>query len=114
MQSNFGALQGMYQKLKNVLIKNMNNQDTPENRKALAEKEGAKLKTFITIPTEVYDNIHEGFDPLIVTGEIVDTHFIKIINAILDFDDHNKTDADFIEEMKDHFADLIGEWIEEL
>eukprot|EP00347_Sterkiella_histriomuscorum_P022410 403338593 len=114
MQSNFGALQGMYRKLKNVLIKNMNNQDTPENRKALAEKEGAKLKTFITIPTEVYDNIHEGFDPLIVTGEIVDTHFIKIINAILDFDDHNKTDADFIDEMKDHFADLIGEWIEEL
>jgi hypothetical protein len=44
----------------------------------------------------------------------VDTHFIKILNAILGFDDKNKTDGEFIELMKDEFADLIGEWIEEL
>jgi hypothetical protein len=49
-----------------------------------------------------------------VSSEIVDTHFIKILNSILDFDDKNKTDAEFIELMKDEFSDLIGEWIEEL
>jgi hypothetical protein len=50
----------------------------------------------------------------LVLGEIVDTHFIKILNTILDFDDGTKTDAEFIEIMKDSLADVIGEAVDEL
>jgi len=47
----------------------------------------------LTIPNEIRDNVHEGFDPILVSGEIVDTHFIKILDAILNFDNKNKSDA---------------------
>jgi hypothetical protein len=49
----------------------------------------------------------------LVSAEIIDTHFIKVINAIMDFDE-NQGDAHFVEHMKDIFANFIGEWIEEL
>ena len=65
----------------------MNQQDTPENRKKLANKEGDKLKAFITIPEKVQANVHEGFEPLLVSAEMIDKHFILVLNAILDFDD---------------------------
>ena len=59
-------------------------------------------------------NIHEGFDPLLVSGEVVDLHFLRILNVILDFDSSTRSDADFVEEMKDALSNFIGEWIEEL
>lgn len=91
----------MSSKLKKVIIKNMGNQDTPESRKALAKKEGEKFQAFLTIPSEIKENIHEGFDPLLVSGEVIEAHFVKLINSILDFDDANKSDGQFVDLMKD-------------
>lgn len=59
-------------------------------------------------------NVHEGFDPVLASVDVVDAHFIKIINAILNFDNEHQTDGDFIELMKDVFSDFIGEWVDEL
>jgi hypothetical protein len=39
---------------------------------------------------------------------------LKILNAILDFDDKTNSDGDFIELMKDVLAEAIGGAIEEL
>ncbi len=78
-------------------MKQMNGQDNADNRKKLASQEAEKFKTYLTVPREIVDNVHEGFDPVLVFGEVVDTHFLKILNAILDFDDGTKTDQEFIE-----------------
>lgn len=53
MQGNFGAIEGMNRKLKDLLMKQMNQQDTAENRKKLADKEATKFKTYLTIPSQI-------------------------------------------------------------
>jgi hypothetical protein len=113
MQGNLSAIQGINQKLKTVLIKRMGGQDSQQKRKTLVETEATKFKEFLKIPNEISRNIHEGFDPLLVSGEIVDSHFERLLDVILDFD-QSRPDAEFIEEMKDAIAYFIGEWIEEL
>jgi hypothetical protein len=65
-----------------------------------------------TVPEEIRGHIHEGFEPLLVSEEVIDNHFGRIIDVILDFE--GSTDAQFIEEMMDALAFFIGEWIEEL
>lgn len=114
LQGNFGFIQGMNRRLKDLLIKEMGNKDTPENRKKLADKECQKFKDLITIPTEILANIHEGFEPLLVSRDTADIHFIKILNTILDFDEKNRTDEEFINIMTDVLSDFIGEWVDEL
>lgn len=78
----------MNSKLRSVLLKKMGGHDTPEKRKELAEGEAEKFKALLFMPNEVVKNVHEGFDPLLVSGEVVDTHFANILNTILDFDEH--------------------------
>jgi len=112
MQGNLGAISGMSKKLKTVLLKKIE-LDTAEKRKALAQGEADKFKSFLFVPSEVQPNVHEGFDPILVSEDVVDTHFTRILDVILDFDD-TQSDAIFIEEMKDALAYFIGEWIEEL
>lgn len=92
----------------------MNGQDNQESRKALAEGEAKNFKTYLTVPQELVFHVHEGFDPILVTNEVVDTHFLKILNAILDFDETTRSDGEFIESMKDVLSDAIGEAIDEL
>ena len=112
MQGNLGAISGMSKKLKTVLLKKIE-LDTAEKRKALAQGEADKFKSFLFVPSEVQPNVHEGFDPILVSEDVVDTHLTRILDVILDFDD-TQSDAIFIEEMKDALAYFIGEWIEEL
>jgi len=66
------------------------------------------------LPDAVKPNIYEGFDPLLVSGEVVDTHFTRLIDIVLDFDENTRTDAEFIEEMKGALKYFLGEWIDEL
>lgn len=113
MQGNIGAIQGLGKKLQSVLIKKMGGSDTPDKRKALAQGEADKFKASLKVHPSVQLNVHEGFDPVLVSEEVVDTHFARILDVILDFDD-SQTDAQFIEEMKDVLAFFIGEWIDEL
>lgn len=82
----------------------------------MALKESAKLKDLLFIPSEIETHVHEGFDPILVSGEVIDQHFLLILDLVLDFDATNSAnnDAKFIEELKDAFAYFIGEWIEEL
>ena len=82
----------------------------------MALKEAAKLKDLLFIPSEIQSHIHEGFDPILVSGDVIDQHFQLILDLVLDFDTTNpvNNDAKFIEELKDAFAYFIGEWIEEL
>jgi hypothetical protein len=69
--------------------------DTPEVRKRLAEREATKLKTYLTVPAEVRDHVYEGFEPLMVAGEVIDKHFILVLNSILDFNE-SRSDDEFI------------------
>lgn len=66
------------------------------------------------IPAEIKGRIHEGFEPLLVSEEVIDNHFGRVLDVILDFEASGQPDSQFIEEMKDALAYFIGEWIEEL
>ncbi len=66
------------------------------------------------MPDAVKPNVFDGFEPLLVAGDIVDTHFARIVDVILDFDDQARPDSEFIEQMKDALTLFIGELIEEL
>lgn len=72
------------------------------------------MKAMLFIPDAVKANIYEGFDPLLVSGEVIDTHFTRFIDLILDFDDVNRNDVEFIEEFKNALKFFLGEWIDEL
>lgn len=63
------------------------------------------------IPKDIEQNVYEGFDPILVSGEVIETHFAKLLDTVLN---SSGNDAQFIEEMKDAFAAFIGEWIDEL
>lgn len=114
MQGNLGAITGIHPRLREVLIKYMGGADTPDARKELIAAESEKLKAMFKVPEEIKSHIHEGFEPLLVSEEVIDNHFGRILDLILDFDSANSPDAKFIEEMKDALSFLIGEWIEEL
>jgi hypothetical protein len=96
-QGNFGAIQGLNRKIKNVLLNEMKGQDTPENRKKLADTEAEKFKSSLMIPDSLKENIYEGFDPLLVSHELADKHFILLLNTILNVDENKTSDAEFIE-----------------
>jgi hypothetical protein len=48
-----GAIQGLNNKLRTILLKKMGGMDTPELRKSLAEGEAEKFKSFLFVPPEV-------------------------------------------------------------
>jgi hypothetical protein len=77
------------------------------------EDESEKFKALIFLPNEVKANVYEGFDPVLVSGDVIDIHFAKALNLILDFND-SQPDAQFIEQIKDTIVNFIGEWIDEL
>ena len=92
-QGNFGAVQGMTRKLKKVLLeKRLKGEDTSVSRKQLIESEGDKLKNLLFVPNEIKDNIYEGFEPLLVAGDAVDTHLARILDLVLDFDSDSRPD----------------------
>lgn len=114
-QGNFGAVQGINRKFKNVLLdKRLKKDDTPAKRKQLIESEGEKLKNLLFVPDAVKPNIFDGFEPLLVAGDVVDSHFARIVDLILDFDDQARPDSEFIEEMKNAITYFIGELVDEL
>ena len=80
----------------------------------MAVREAEKYKAYLIIPEDVRENIYEGFDPIIASSDLIDSHFERIINSILDFDDAQRSDTEFIEMIKDRMADFIGELTEEL
>lgn len=41
----------------------------------MAQNEADKIKLELFNPDTIISHIHEGFDPLLVIGEIIDTHF---------------------------------------
>lgn len=113
MQGNLGAITGLNQKLRTILLKKLGNEDSAQRRQQVAMEEAAKFKALLKIPEAIRPHIYEGFEPLLVSEEVVDSHFSRVLDIILDFD-QAQTDAAFIEEMKDALAHFIGEWIEEL
>jgi hypothetical protein len=42
--------------------------------------------------------VYEGFDPILVAGEIIENHFKEVFNMILDFD-FNKSDEENMNEL---------------
>lgn len=50
---------------------------------------------------------------MLVSHEVVDTHFSDLLDVILDFDE-NQSDSIFILDIKDALAYFIGDWIDEL
>ena len=54
----------------------MKGSDTPENRNLLAERESDLLKSTLTLSETSRSNAHEGFEPILVAGEVIDNHFI--------------------------------------
>jgi len=66
------------------------------------------------VPDSVKPNIFDGFEPLLVAGDAVDSHFARIVDIILDFDDQTRPDSVFIDEMKDALTYFIGELVDEL
>jgi hypothetical protein len=87
--------------------------ERPEGKK-LIEAEAEKLKNLLFVPDEIKSNIYEGFEPLLVAGDSVDTHLTRIMDVILDFDPETRPDSEFIEEMKDALIYFFGDLIEEL
>jgi hypothetical protein len=105
----------MNKKFKKVLLdKKLKGQDNPASRKKLIEAEAEKLKNLLFVPDEIKSNIYEGFEPLLVAGDSVDTHLARIMDVILDFDPETRPDSEFIEEMKDALIYFFGDLIEEL
>jgi hypothetical protein len=78
--------------MRTILTDELHGVDTPENRNKLADREANKLKSIITISANVQPNIHEGFDPILVAGETIDSYFIQVIDHILDFDETIETE----------------------
>jgi PleD family two-component response regulator len=113
MGGNFGAIVGFNLKLKAILNKELGAQDTKEARIALADRESQKLNATLIIPQQIAANVYEGFEPLTVSKEIIEKHYLRIFNFILDFDS-SKSDTEFIEGISDVLSYFIGEWIEEL
>lgn len=64
----------------------MGGSDSRANRKAFIEAESQRIKSCLHITESLKENIYEGFDPLLVSHEIVDTHFTKLIRTLLDFE----------------------------
>jgi hypothetical protein len=105
----------MNKKFKKVLLdKKLKGQDNPASRKQLIQTEAEKLKNFLFVPDEIKSNIYEGFEPLLVAGDSVDTHLARIMDVILDFDPDTRPDSEFIEEIKDALIYFFGDLIEEL
>ena len=50
MQGNLGAITGMNQKLRNVVMKKMGDEDTPEKRRSAASQEADKFKAMLFVP----------------------------------------------------------------
>jgi len=71
----------------------MKGEDTKENRKNLALKEAEKFKTLLFIPDSVKNNVYEGFEPLLIAGEMADKYFEQIVNMVMDFDNTTNSDA---------------------
>jgi len=62
--------------MKNVLVSELpSGKDTPANRDIVAQKETKKITKALFVPKDIEKNVLEGFEPLTVTGELLETHF---------------------------------------
>lgn len=48
------------------------------------------------MPIDIVANIYEGFEPLLVTGELVETVVVKYVDYILDFEGGEGSELEFI------------------
>lgn len=48
-------------------------------------KETEKLKNTLKIPSVIEGNVLEGFEPLLVTSELIDVHFMHLVNHALTY-----------------------------
>jgi len=87
--------------------------DTPEKRQMISKKESLMFEKNIFIPEAIKGNVIEGFEPLMVSAEIIETNITTIINMILDFDE-STSEVSFMKSMKDTMTSFVGELIDEL
>jgi hypothetical protein len=114
MQGNYAVVHGLGKKIKNVLKHDMDEEDTPATRKVYAEKESNKMKNNLCVPEAVKENIHEGFDPLLVGGEVIDKHVVLLLTYVLDYNEETVGDEEFVNNVKDLVAEFVGELVDEL
>ena len=62
----------------------MKNEDSPQKRREVADKESSRIKKMLIVPVNLEESVFEGYDPLLNAGELIDTHFILLVNIILD------------------------------
>lgn len=55
--------------------------------------------------------MYEGFEPLTVSSDIIDTHLIRFINLVLD---NTGPEEDFRQNIGNWGIRFLGEWIDEL
>ena len=109
---NIESIHNLVPRLKEVLIREMGGKDTLENRKKLAERESAKLKACLFIPEQIKNNVHEGFDPILVVSDIIDDNFLSIFDFIMD--DYQGSESEQIRTLIRKFQLLLGEVVDEL
>lgn len=52
----------------------------------MAKKEAEKVKESLFVPTALESKVLEGFEPLTVVNELIETHYLKIIDSTMSFD----------------------------
>jgi len=69
----------------------------------------------LILPEELKKNVLEGFDPLLVVGELIDKHFEIITEHTFNFDPKKgDTEPQYILKLKELMQNMIGEIIDEL
>jgi len=62
----------------------------------------------------VKGHVHEGFDPLLVSRDVIDDHLYKLLDITLDFDDKKDAEQKYLSDIKVALEDFIGEWVDEM
>ena len=58
--------------------------------------------------------MYEGFEPLTVSADLIDTYLPRFINIVLDHDDRQDSEEILATKLSDWLTRFIGEWIDEL
>lgn len=100
LTANAAGIQGLGSRFKNIMLEEMKNQDSPQRRKEVAEKESAKIKKHLVVAPNVVENVFEGYDPNLNTGEITDKYLLILVNTIMDHNPETDTEEQFMLELK--------------
>lgn len=60
------------------------------------------------------ENVFEGYDPNLNTGEILDKHMVVLIDVVMNYNPEKDTEDQFKENLKIFLRAFIGELIDEL